>query len=132
MVKYFFLLFSFSLICCSLPIEDPNTSEIETDKENTLTIDSQNVSVKQKDISLDVVDFGRQSFRLSHKINTTSNEILPILSKDGNTMYFSAMDRKGFFDYKLDFIKSKNCGGEDIFFSTLQKIGLRALRKLCC
>lgn len=42
-------------------------------------------------------------------------------STDGKTLYFSAMDRTGFFDFKLDFTKEKSAGGEDIFTSTLNE-----------
>jgi outer membrane protein OmpA-like peptidoglycan-associated protein len=59
----------------------------------------------------------RQKIKLGHAINTSSNEYLPIISPDGNTLYFSAMDRTGFFDFKLDFTKEKSAGGEDIFVS---------------
>ena len=74
--------------------EDTITSDLETDS-----------------ISISEIDYGRKTIRLSHKINTTSNEVYPILSKDGKTLFFSGMDRTGFFDFKQDFIKSKNCGG---------------------
>ena len=119
-VKYLFFLVSFSFVYCGLPTEESNVPIIEYEKENKLTVDSQTITIKQKVVTVDVIDFGRQSLRLSHKINTTSNEILPILSSDGNSLFFSAMDRKGFFDFKQDFIKAKNCGGEDIFFSTFE------------
>jgi hypothetical protein len=39
------------------------------------------------------------------------------LNADGSKLYFSAMDRTGFFDFKLDFTKEKSAGGEDIFYS---------------
>lgn len=54
---------------------------------------------------------------MSHHINTTANEYMPVPTFDGSGLYFSAMDRTGFFDYKLDFTKVKNAGGEDIFYS---------------
>lgn len=63
------------------------------------------------------IDFSRIPVRLSHKINTSANEAYPLLDKSGEKIIFSGMDRTGFFDYKLDFIKSSNCGGEDIFIS---------------
>ncbi len=58
--------------------------------------------------------------RLPHHINTTQNEYLPVISRDGKTLYFTGMDRTGFFDFKIDFTKSKNAGGEDIFTSVLR------------
>jgi outer membrane protein OmpA-like peptidoglycan-associated protein len=87
--------------------EDTITSDLETDS-----------------ISISEIDYGRKTIRLSHKINTTSNEVYPILSKDGKTLFFSGMDRTGFFDFKQDFIKSKNCGGEDIYVSKLLSDGV--------
>jgi outer membrane protein OmpA-like peptidoglycan-associated protein len=63
--------------------------------------------------------FKRHKIKLGHVFNTFSHEYLPIISSDGKTMYFSAMDRTGFFDFKLDFTKSKSSGGEDIFISHL-------------
>lgn len=66
-------------------------------------------------------DITRQKIKLGHSINTASNEYLPIISPDGKTIYFSAMDRTGFFDFKLDFTKEKSAGGEDIFVSNLKE-----------
>ena len=62
-------------------------------------------------------DLKRQLIKLSHHINTSANEYLPVLSADENKMYFSAMDRTGFFDFKVDFTKQKSSGGEDVFTS---------------
>ena len=53
-------------------------------------------------------DLKRQLIKLSHHINTSANEYLPVLSADENKMYFSAMDRTGFFDFKQDFTKQKS------------------------
>jgi len=66
-------------------------------------------------------DITRQKIKLGHSINTASNEYLPIFSADGKALYFSAMDRTGFFDFKLDFTKEKSAGGEDIFVSNLKE-----------
>lgn len=66
---------------------------------------------------LSKLDLKRQLIKLSHHINTSANEYLPVLSEDENKMYFSAMDRTGFFDFKQDFTKQKSSGGEDVFFS---------------
>ena len=55
--------------------------------------------------------------RMSHNINTSANEYLPVPAADGTGLYFSAMDRTGYFDFKIDFTKAKNAGGEDIYFS---------------
>ena len=66
------------------------------------------------------LDLKRQLIKLSHHINTSANEYLPVLSTDESKMYFSAMDRTGFFDFKIDFIKQKTAGGEDVFYSELK------------
>ena len=63
----------------------------------------------------------RQKIKLGHAINTSANEYLPIYNADGSKLYFSAMDRTGYFDFKLDFIKEKSAGGEDIFISMLKE-----------
>ena len=57
--------------------------------------------------------------KASHHINTSADEYLPVKNKTGNTIYFTGMDRTGFFDFKIDFTKAKNAGGEDIYFSEL-------------
>ena len=76
-----------------------------------------------KIIQLSTLNTGitRQKIKLGHSINTSSNEYLPIISPDGKALYFSAMDRTGFFDFKLDFTKEKSAGGEDIFVSNLKE-----------
>jgi hypothetical protein len=58
--------------------------------------------------------------RASHHINTSSDEYLPIKNELGTIIFFTAMDRTGFFDFKIDFTKAKNSGGEDIFSSELK------------
>jgi outer membrane protein OmpA-like peptidoglycan-associated protein len=76
-----------------------------------------------KIIQLSMLNSGikRQKIKLGHAVNTISNEYLPVISPDGKTLYFSAMDRTGFFDFKLDFTKEKSAGGEDIFVSNLKE-----------
>lgn len=61
----------------------------------------------------------RQIIRLSHHINTSASEYHPAVSPDGKTIFFTGMDRTGFFDQKIDFTKTRNAGGEDIFYSTM-------------
>jgi len=63
----------------------------------------------------------RHRIKLGHTINTAANEYLPICNATGNKLYFSAMDRTGFFDFKLDFTKEKSAGGEDIYLSELRE-----------
>lgn len=65
--------------------------------------------------------FKRERIKLGHSINTLANEYLPVLNADRSKLYFTAMDRTGFFDFKLDFTKEKSAGGEDIYFSELNE-----------
>lgn len=87
----------------------------EGEKDDSGMVTSSSVSkIKSK------IDLQRQIIKLSHHINSSANEYLPVLSADENKMYFSAMDRTGFFDFKIDHIKQKSSGGEDIFSSELE------------
>lgn len=65
--------------------------------------------------------FQRNSVKLGHAVNTTANEYLPVCDAAGSMLFFSAMDRTGFFDFKLDFTKQLSSGGEDIFFSEMKE-----------
>ncbi|MBM3455173.1 MAG: OmpA family protein [Bacteroidetes bacterium] len=55
--------------------------------------------------------------RINHSVNTSKSEYHPAISNDGQTLAFTGMDRTGYFDNKIDFTKSRNAGGEDIFIS---------------
>ena len=88
-----------------------NNGEVEIENEDTVSLSS---NVKSN------IDLGRQPIKLSHHINTSANEYLPILSSAENIMYFSAMDRTGFFDFKVDYTKQKSSGGEDVFSSEIK------------
>ena len=59
----------------------------------------------------------RRIVKLAHHINTSVSEYYPCLSPDGTRLYFTGMDRTGFFDYKIDYDKVRSAGGEDIFVS---------------
>jgi outer membrane protein OmpA-like peptidoglycan-associated protein len=72
-----------------------------------------------KSTNLEIIDQRRKKIKLGHTINTMANEYLPILNHREDRLYFSAMDRTGFFDFKLDFTKQKSSGGEDVFYSDL-------------
>jgi outer membrane protein OmpA-like peptidoglycan-associated protein len=118
------LLVLVSLYSCNIEEDSSLNNDNQTDIalktfEDTITSD-----LEIDTLSIAEIDYGRKSIRLSHKINTTSNEVYPILSKDGQKLFFSGMDRTGFFDFKQDFIKSKNCGGEDIYVSNLLNDGV--------
>lgn len=72
--------------------------------------------------SITNLDLKRQLIKLSHHINTSANEYLPVLAADENKMYFSAMDRTGFFDFKVDYTKQKSSGGEDLLVLNLKMV----------
>jgi outer membrane protein OmpA-like peptidoglycan-associated protein len=57
--------------------------------------------------------------KLGHTINTMAYEYSPVLDVKNHRLYFTGMDRTGFYDFKQSLIESKNSGGEDIFFSSL-------------
>jgi outer membrane protein OmpA-like peptidoglycan-associated protein len=62
------------------------------------------------------VDWQRTPIRLGHSINTNVSEYYPCPLSDGKIL-FTGMDRTGHFDYKLDFTKTQNAGGEDAFIA---------------
>lgn len=107
----YFLLFIILLESCGNG-QGKNKESIDTEIENK---DEQVMQSNSTNYS--VIDMHRQIIKLSHHINTSTNEYLPVLSKDENTIYFAGMDRTGFFDFKLDYTKQKSSGGEDIFTS---------------
>ena len=107
----YFLLFIILLESCGNG-QGKNKESIDTEIENK---DEQVMQSNSTNYS--VIDMHRQIIKLSHHINTSANEYLPVLSKDESTIYFTGMDRTGFFDFKLDYTKQKSSGGEDIFTS---------------
>ena len=90
-----------------------DSTSIEINEESSLN----QSETKPSTSSITNLDLKRQLIKLSHHINTSANEYLPVLSADENKMYFTAMDRSGFFDFKTDFTKQKSSGGEDVFTS---------------
>ncbi|MAZ58719.1 MAG: hypothetical protein CMP56_04890 [Flavobacteriales bacterium] len=58
-----------------------------------------------------------QKIKLSKAINTRQNEYHPVPNKDGSLLYFVGMDRTSQFGTKIDFTKTRNYGGEDIWVS---------------
>ena len=65
------------------------------------------------------LDSSKRAVAKSHNINTTVSEYLPIFDESAQELYFTAMDRTGYFDFKIDFTKNEEAGGEDIFVSKL-------------
>ena len=58
-----------------------------------------------------------KKIKLSKSINTKQNEYHPVPNEDGSLLYFVGMDRTSQFDTKIDFTKTRNYGGEDIWVS---------------
>ena len=57
--------------------------------------------------------------RLSHAVNTQLDEYLPVIDADQGVLYFTGMDRSGFFDFKLNITEQSNSGGEDLWLSRI-------------
>jgi len=115
-----FLIFCLIVFSCSVSNENKNTiNESVTDKidTDTTTEKSDEKNNTEREIKLEVLDKKRQPVRLNHHVNTAANEYLPVLSSNEKKLFFSAMDRTGYFDFKLDFTKQSSSGGEDIFYS---------------
>ncbi len=114
-INLFMIIFPLILISCG---GGSNNEHIE--KDNSIVAGNKD-SVNNNSAPINKqINQNRFAIRRSHHINTTANEYLPVLSGDGKTLYFSAMDRTGYFDFKIDFNEAKNCGGEDIYFSKLE------------
>jgi outer membrane protein OmpA-like peptidoglycan-associated protein len=108
------LCISLLLISCGGRNSSTSDSTNLVDSLSAINLDSSTtVSIKGK------LDGKRQRVKLGHAINTVADEYLPILNEDGTKLYFSAMDRTGFFDFKLDYTKQKSAGGEDIYYSDI-------------
>jgi outer membrane protein OmpA-like peptidoglycan-associated protein len=123
MRKQSVVLISFTLSCllgifsgCTGSSGDSTTSEGELGSDSKTSSSSGMQSQEVNEI-----DQKRQRVKLGHAINTSANEYLPVMSSDGGELFFSAMDRTGFFDFKLDYTKVKSAGGEDIFMSELKE-----------
>ena len=79
--------------------------------------DVSNVKSGDEITNINTIDLDKSVFKISHSINTSTSEYYPVITKDGRSLFFTGMDRSGFFDYKIDFTKTRNNGGEDIFYS---------------
>jgi outer membrane protein OmpA-like peptidoglycan-associated protein len=127
MTKYFFFITAvipalLLLESCSGSIEhkkEASSTDSALNPQNTAEIDSTAAASKGANV-ITILNHKRQLIKLSHHINTAANEYLPVLSDDENKLYFSAMDRTGFFDFKVDFTKQKTSGGEDVFCSEIK------------
>ena len=101
---------------------DGNSSSVSQNSKNNIEINSANQQSTSVELtSVEIFDKKRPKVKLGHTVNTSADEYMPIVSSDGSKLYFSAMDRTGFFDFKLDFTKQKSAGGEDIYYSNLSE-----------
>lgn len=108
------LIFINLLSCMSTSKKSNESEELKADDvSNVKEINEINETANIKNISLD-----KSVFKISHSINTSTSEYYPVITKDGRSLFFTGMDRSGFFDYKIDFTKTRNNGGEDIFYSS--------------
>jgi hypothetical protein len=113
---FLFLILVFFSYCKN----DLHSNTVNTkSKKNINKIDNENDLIQVISV-IGNIDNNRKKIKLSHAINSSSNEYLPILNSQANLLYFSAMDRTGFFDFKIDFTKEKSAGGEDIYLSELK------------
>jgi outer membrane protein OmpA-like peptidoglycan-associated protein len=112
------------LMICLVFLISCNIEKKETNKQSTNdTIDFEIQKSDTDKLLLDKkiisIDKRRKLIKLGPHINTSAAEYLPLINENGSKLYFSAMDRTGFFDFKIDYTKVKSAGGEDIFFSNL-------------
>ena len=94
--------------------ESINTTTKKT-IETSRTIETE----RSKYVVITTLDSSKRAVAKSHNINTTVSEYLPIFDESAQELYFTAMDRTGYFDFKIDFTKNEEAGGEDIFVSKL-------------
>lgn len=104
------------LISCNSSSTNKNNKSKKSEGSNNTSKTINNDS-RYASIDIEFSNFEVTPVKLSHNINTSANEYYPAISPDGNTLFFTGMDRTGFFDTKVDFTKTRNIGGEDIFFS---------------
>ena len=111
------LIFFWFLCSCNETSTKTNRAEnVVKDKVSTISKSADFLKIEPLESGLK-----RDRIKLGHTINTAANEYLPVLNADGSKLYFSAMDRTGFFDFKLDFTKEKSAGGEDVYYSDLNE-----------
>ena len=99
------------------PVSDTFTAISEESTSSKNTIDER--AIEESHVLLEL-QYDRTKIKLGHAVNTSADEYLPVLNREENVLFFSGMDRTGYFDFKLDFIKQKSSGGEDVFYSRLE------------
>lgn len=97
-----------------LDASDRDTLLEESSKEVSLEQDTQEVDSNQV---FHIDSNNLQKIKLSKAVNTKQNEYYPVPNNDGSLLYFVGMDRTGQFRVKIDFTKTRDYGGEDIWVS---------------
>ena len=118
-----FLMFLFSISACVGGEQKSSDKEI-AGKQNTSNPQTRVEKKTNAENSNQAADFNENDIkliRLSHHVNTSSNEYFPCYDSKNNQLFFTGMDRSGFFNHKIDFTKTRSFGGEDIFVSKLKK-----------
>ena len=114
--KYTILVSCFLSSCNT---SNPSKKDIEVEFNGTVKNETAVAASDPIPVEIDNMDVVGKSIitKVGHAINTSSYEFLPILNSNANKLYFTGMDRTGFFDFKQSFVDSKTAGGEDVFVS---------------
>jgi outer membrane protein OmpA-like peptidoglycan-associated protein len=117
--KYIILVLNITLIasCSSEKSEIVVNDNLSKNAQKAKDSLSNNQKVPETFESMIQLDYQRSLVKMSHSINTMAYEYLPVLNNSKDIMFFTGMDRTGYFDFKLSHVDSKNTGGEDIFIS---------------
>ncbi len=129
------VIWSILFLCsCSENKENRNLADIQISEFDTHLTEQDTLSENLKSTEIKLIDdTSLRCVAKSHFVNTTVSEYLPIFDSKNQILYFTAMDRTGYFDFKIDYIKALNSGGEDIFFSKINNginVDARPLSKL--
>lgn len=111
------IVFLKSTIKDSVSVELKNESQSSV-SQNNLEAETNIDENNQEAVKTEELDLKRQLVRLPHTINTDVSEYYPCPLPDGKLL-FSAMDRTGYFDYKIDYTVTQSAGGEDGFISSV-------------
>lgn len=119
-LKFIYIFFVFNILySCS-------ENDFIKNESSKLIITDNSIQNQLSDTISDTIIIFENSFlklKLSKAINTKQNEYYPVPNKNGSEIYFVGMDRTGQFSTKIDFTKSRDYGGEDIWL-TKRKYGL--------
>ena len=120
-----FLKFTFSFFVLNILYSCSDNDSIRNESSNIIITDNsiQNNLLDTDSDSIIILENTFLKLKLSKSINTKQNEYYPVPNKNGSEIYFVGMDRTGQFSTKIDFTKSRDYGGEDIWL-TKRKYGL--------